>query len=223
MRHEVFTEIALPGFPMNSRVLSRTSRSSASISSFSRTIWVSNGIGVFRRISAIRPPPSARGIACKMAPISAVSAHRSALRRMAFSMVIKWPTQFACRPSSFAGPRLPLICRTASAARKSSLCARSRFSDNGLQRWHSLMRRNQRDAQTVVPPPARRHVLSCSTRTSPNAGPKFAAHGQLPSIFPQGHGDPRNPARDPVTVKYQQDTSGGIVRPLPQFEGWDGE
>jgi len=114
---------------MNAKVLSRTCRISASISSFSWTISGSSGIGVLSRIS--RDLTTAIGTCNRLkngASFGGFLKTLSALLMIARSIVIRWPVTSPAdhRPSAV------LVFHwsggIASAARRSSLCARARFS-----------------------------------------------------------------------------------------------
>jgi hypothetical protein len=114
---------------MNAKVLSRTCRNSASISSFSWTISGSSGIGVFRRIR--RDLTTAIGTCSRLkkgTDFGGFLRTLSVLLMIVRSMVIRWLTSSPADQRPSAGLVFHWSAGTASVARRSSLCARARFS-----------------------------------------------------------------------------------------------
>src|SRR5216683_462266 len=144
--------------------------------------------------------------------------------RMALSIALRWPINSPADQRPSEGLVFHWSAGTVSAARRSSLCARARFSmmvaTDGTVSSIPAER-----AQTAAPPACSKAWASWRTRASPKAAPKICRPtGSFPSILPQGTEIPGTPASDPVTVyiSARYIWSGSSVR-SPNLNGGTGE
>src|SRR5882724_12202672 len=135
-------------------------------------------------------------------------------------MVIRWPTNSPADHRPSQGRVLHSFADTTSAARKSSRCARSRFSTmvfrDGTVSREKVEGCSDRSSARLLKGVRQLQHSRLAKRRPENLQP----HWQLPVNLSARHGDPRDPCQGPRNRIYISKIHlERVVRPLPQFEG----